>query len=196
MEGNHTDSYVINSELLDVKNRLESTESEFDLLKLVKDIGESELLLIGELIQIYCTADALCRGLIAMLKAYREGLTSDFAYRLNDSDVLIHTKKEAEKTGLNIDKPGIALAIETLEMHRVFRHTFSHWVVKKYFTGKYLIAFTKSKTDAEKRDGAILNSGKAKMMIFRISDLKIELEKIKDHCKFLAELHRYLESNL
>lgn len=57
------------------------------------------------------------------------------------------------------------------------------------------MAFTKSKSDAEKRDGIALDAGKAKLMAFRIDDLMTELAKVKGHCKFLSELHHYLEGS-
>jgi hypothetical protein len=196
MKENNLVPGAMDDNLLEVMRMLESAENDGDLLRLVKGIGKSEFSLIGELIQTYCSADVLCRGLIAMLREHRIGSPSDFAYCLNDADVLLHAKAEAVKTSLNIDKDGIISAVETIESHRVFRHTFSHWVVNRHVNGRHLVAITKSKPDAEKREGIALNDGMAKLMVFRIDDLLAELEKVKGHCKFLAELHCYLEVSL
>jgi hypothetical protein len=68
--------------------------------------------------------------------------------------------------------------------------------VNRHVDGRHLVAITKSKPDAEKRDGIALNDGMTKLMVFRIDDLLAELEKVKGHCKFLAELHCYLEASL
>lgn len=174
--------------------RLECAEGDPELLQLLSGVSKDDFALIGELIQMYCMADALCRGLTAMLQEHRLGTASDAAFSLNDTDVLIHTKKEARESGLNIDKAGIISAVETLEMHRLFRHTFSHWVVKRYMDGKHLVALSKSAPDAKKRDGIALEGGKAKLAVFRIDLLLTELEKVKGHCRFLSEVHAYLES--
>ncbi|MFM9487940.1 hypothetical protein [Pseudomonas monachiensis] len=176
-------------------NRLEAADSTIELLRLLQGIGKEELALIGGLIQMYCVADTLCRGLIAMLREKRVGAPSDFAYKLNDADVLLHTRKEAERTGLKINTARIISAVETIEMHRVFRHTFSHWVVKRHVGGQHLVAISKNKSDAEKRDGIPLDDGKAKLMAFRIDALLTELDKVKGHCNFLSELHQYLEDS-
>lgn len=190
------DNKTVEEETLEVINRLEAADSSTELPRLLKGVSKEEFSLIGELIQVYCMSDALCRGLIAMLREKRLGSPSDFAYMLNDADVLTHTKKEAQKTDLNIHTAGIISAVETLEMHRVFRHTFAHWIVKKYAGGPYLVAFTKSKSDAQKRDGIALDDGKAKLMAFQIDALVTELANVKAHFRFLSELHQYLEDSL
>lgn len=176
-------------------NRLEHADGDPELLQLISGISKEDFALIGELIQMYCLADALCRGLTAMLQKHRLGKVTDAAFSLNDTDVLFHTKKEARESCLDIDKAGIILAVDTLEMHRQFRHTFSHWVVKRYIDGKHLIAFSKSSPDSKRRDGTALEGGKAKIMAFRKDLLITELKKLKGHCNFLSEVHIYLESN-
>ncbi|WLH43955.1 hypothetical protein [Pseudomonas beijingensis] len=183
----------VDEEMREIMRLLESAESTRELPRLLLGVGKDDLALIGELIQMYCVADALCRGLIAMLQERRLGTTSDSAYSLNDTDVLLHTKKEARETALNIDKAGIITAVETFEMHRIFRHTFSHWVVQRYSDGKHLVALSRSAPDAKKRDGIALEGGNAKLMVFRIDLLMTELAKIKGHCKFLSQLHACLE---
>lgn len=194
MQNDSATSGTLDGELANIMNRLEAADGDAELLRLLQEIEKEEFSLIGELIQTYCRADTLCRGLIAMLREKRLGSASDKAYLMNDADVLTHTIKEAQKTSLNIHAAGIISAVETLKMHRVFRHTFSHWVVKRYIGGQYLVAFTKSKLDAEKRDGVALVDGKAKLMIFPISNLVDELANIKGHCRFLSELNHYLEN--
>jgi len=184
----------VEQEARDVILRLESAGGDSKLLQLLSGVTKEDFALIGELIQTYCMADALCRGLTAMLKEHRLGTASDSVFSLNDTDVLIHTKKEARDSALNIDKAGIISAVDTLEMHRIFRHTFSHWVVKRYMDGKHLVALTKSAPDALKRDGIALEGGQAKFTAFRIDLLLTELEKVKGHCRFLSEVHAYLES--
>ncbi|WP_349975408.1 hypothetical protein [Pseudomonas sp. WHRI 8519] len=176
-----------------ILTRLEATQNDAELLQHLGGIGKEEHALMGELVQTYCQADALCRGLVAILKHKREGVPSDFAYEQNDTDVLIHLRKEANNTILSIDTAGVIQAVDTFEMHRVFRHTFSHWVVKKYLHGDYLVAFTKNKKEGEKRDGVVMTGGKAKLMVFPIVLLVNELEKLKSNCSFLAELHLYME---
>lgn len=180
-------------EAREIINRLEKAEGTRELPRLLLGIGKDDFALIGELVQMYCIADALCRGLIAILKEKRLGAASDSAYSLNDTDVLLHTKKEARESALNIDKAGIISAVETIEMHRVFRHTFSHWVVKRYVDGRHLVALSKSAPDAIKRDGIALEGGQAKLMVFRIDLLVAELAKIRGHCRFLSDVQVYLE---
>ncbi|HDS1733214.1 hypothetical protein [Pseudomonas sp. BP8] len=181
------------AEALAIVNRLVATRNDVELLQHLEGVGKDEFALMGELVQVYCSADALCRGLIAILRKKREGSASDFAFKLVDADVLIHMRKEAQQTILSIDTVGIISAIEILEMHRDFRHTFSHWVVKKYRAGNYLVAFTKNKKEGENRDGIALTGGQAKLMVFPVAELLIELDKLKGHCEFLAELHQYME---
>lgn len=194
MQINSTNSGASDVELIEIMSQLEVADGDAELLRLLQEIGKEEFSLIGELIQTYCRADALCRGLIAMLRENRVGSPSDFAYTLNDADVLLHTVKEAEKTSLKIHTAGIISAVETITLHRVFRHTFSHWVVKKYVGGQYLVAFTKSKPDAEKRDDIALVDGQAKLMAFPISNLMVELANIKECCKVLSGIHYCLEN--
>jgi hypothetical protein len=183
----------VDEEIREIIRLLESADGTRELPRLLLGVGKEDFALIGELIQMYCMADALCRGLIAMLQERRLGTTSDLAYSLTDTDVLLHTKKEARETALTIDKAGIISAVETFEMHRVFRHTFSHWLVKRYSDGKHLVALSKSTPDAKKRDGIALEGGNAKLMVFKIDLLMTELAKIKGHCRFLSQLHAYLE---
>ncbi|MGR4973015.1 hypothetical protein ACIPQ1_09165 [Pseudomonas sp. LARHCG127] len=194
MEADNSMVGSVDEETREIMRLLEGAEGTRELPRLLLGVGKEDLALIGELIQMYCVADALCRGLIAMLQERRLGTSSDSAYSLNDTDVLIHTKKEAHETALNIDKAGIISAVETFEMHRVFRHTFSHWVVHRYSDGKHLVALSRSATDAKKRDGIAPEGGNAKLMIFRIDLLMTELAKIKGHCIFLSQLHAYLEA--
>ncbi|MFP3403403.1 hypothetical protein [Pseudomonas putida] len=172
---------------------LVATKNDGELLQHLGGIGKEEHALMGELVQTYCQADALCRGLVAILRQKREGAPSDFAFKLFDTDVLIHMRKEAQETILSIDTAGIIAAVDILEMHRDFRHTFSHWVVKKYKAGDYLVAFTKNKKEGENRDGITLTSGQAKLMVFPVAELLVELDKLRGHCKFLADLHQYME---
>lgn len=177
----------------EIIDRLENAEGDHGLLSLLQPAGKDDFALIGELVQTYCVADALCRGLTAMLQEHRLGAPSPTAYSLNDTDVLRHLKKEAEQSTLIVDKAGIIAAVETIELHRVFRHTFSHWVVKRYVDGLHIVALSKSAPDAKRRDGIALEDGQAKLMVFRVDDLKAELAKIKGHCKFLSQIDAYLE---
>ncbi|MBD9463935.1 hypothetical protein [Pseudomonas sp. Pdm06] len=193
MEADNSMVESVDEELREIMRLLEDAEGTHELPRLLLAPSKEDLALIGELIQMYCVADAFCRGLIAMLQEHRLGIASDSAYSLNDTDVLLHTKKEARETGLNIDKAGIICAVETFEMHRMFRHTFSHWVVQRYSDGKHLVALSRSAPDAKKRDGIALEGGDAKLMIFRIDLLMAELAKIKGHCRFLSQLHTCLE---
>lgn len=193
MEADNSIVGSVDEEMREIMRLLEGAESTRELPRLLLGVGKDDLALIGELIQMYCVADALCRGLIAMLQERRLGTSSDSAYSLNDTDVLIHTEKEARETALNIDKAGIISAVETFEMHRIFRHTFSHWVVQRYSDGKHLVALSRSAPDAKKRDGIALEGGNVKLMIFRIDLLMTELAKIKGHCRFLSQLHAHLE---
>lgn len=193
------DSLMVGSaedEAREIIERLEKTEGPLELQRLLQGIGKDEFALIGELVQMYCIADALCRELIATLKEKRVGAATDSAYSLNDTDVLTHIKKEARETALNIHKAGIISAVETLEMHREFRHTSSHWVVKRYVDGRHLVALSKSVPDAKKRDGITLEGGQTKLMVFRVDLLMEELTKIKNHCEFLTELQVYLDRPL
>jgi hypothetical protein len=183
----------VEEEIQNIIRQLEAAECTPELSRLLLGIGKKDFALIGELIQMYCMADALCRGLIALLQERRLGCSTDSAYSMNDTDVLIHTKREARETNLNIDKTGIIAAVDTLEMHRVFRNTFSHWVVKRHSNGKHLVALSKSAPDAKKRDGIALEGGEAKLMVFQIDLLMAELSKIKGHCRFLSQLNTYLE---
>lgn len=196
MENNKSFPVTVSQETAELVSRLEAADSNTELPRLLEALSKEEFALIGELVQTYCVADTLCRGLVAMLREERVGVPSDSAYLLNDADVLTHTRTEAEKTGLTIDTVGVISAVETLQMHRVFRHTFAHWIVRRHIGGQHLVAFTKNKSDAEKRDGIPLDNGDAKMMAFRIDELMAELVKIKRHCRFLSELHLYLEKPL
>ena len=171
---------------------LVATKNDGELLQHLGGIDKEEYALMGELVQTYCQADALCRGLVAILRQKREGAPSDFAFKLFDTDVLIHMRKEAQETILSIDTAGIIAAVEILEMHRDFRHTFSHWVVKNTRPATTWWRSPKQK-EGENRDGITLTSGQAKLMVFPVAELLVELDKLRGHCKFLADLHQYME---
>lgn len=193
MESDNSMVGSVEAGIREIMDRLENAEGDHELRSLLQTAGKDDFALIGELVQTYCVADALCRGVTAMLQEHRLGTPSPTAYSLNDTDVLRHLKTEAELTGAAVNKAGIISAVETIELHRVFRHTFSHWVVHRYMDGRHFVALSKSARDAKKRDDIALQYGEAKLMVFPIDDLKSELAKIKHQCKFLTEVHAYLE---
>lgn len=159
-------------------------------------LSNSDYALIGGLIQIYCFADLNARRVINSLRAICDGDESAFASKLNEIDTLLHLEKMAKKwTGAENVSDGVLTAAKTLEMHRIHRHNFAHWVVKRIQDEDAFVILSMNAPEASKRDGNEIGKDEVKWGILLISDLKIEMVKLRGYSDFLAKLAVYLEDN-
>ncbi|MDM9645557.1 hypothetical protein [Rhizobium sp. S163] len=83
---------------------------------------------------------------------------------------------------------GVARALDTLEMHRVHRHNFAHWVVRKFKESEFLLFLTMNSAEAKKRDGVPLDNGHSKFAVVSLSLLSHELGKLQGHADYLAQI--------
>lgn len=157
--------------------------------------SKPDFTLIGAFVQTYAIADFNARRTIDGMRSIR-GTSDNFAGRLNETDVLVHLRKEATVwTGHENVKTGTLKAVEILEMHRVHRHNLAHWIVRRYPSFRGFIIISNNVLEASKRDGVVFESGQAKWGIFTEDLFRVEMDKLQGHSDYLAKLAVHLEVN-
>jgi len=157
-------------------------------------LKKSDYSFIGAFIQSYCIADFNSRRLINAMRAIYINDNKDFAARLSDADVLLHLSKFAEQWhGIAHVSEGIGRAARTLEMHRIHRHHFAHWIIRRMQSADAFLMLTKNASEAEKRDGKAQGIDEAKWGLVMVKGLKAELVKLQGHSDYLGKIAVKLE---
>ncbi len=157
---------------------------------------DSDFAFIGKFVQVYCSADLNARATINAMRFITKAEVADFAGPLNDTDVIRHLNICAsEWTGAPHIAEGVRKAASTLEMHRIHRHGFAHWVVRKVPGRDALVILTKNAKEAIRRDNSPQDREEAKFGIMQLSPVRHELDKLMGHSDYLGQLANYLEAN-
>lgn len=180
--------------------------SELDLLKLEIDLSpedyldkteplrDSDLTLMGKIIQSYCFADLNARRIIDIIRLAEGGPGKQNGGRIADSQVfekLLEVAKLLEPAQV---KDGIIKAVNTIAMHVNQRHTFAHWAARRLIGRDVLILLTYNAREAEKRDGKKNGPGEMKYALAPLGPIVAELTKIERHGEYLAHAAAYLNS--
>ena len=183
------------TEIDDLEQLREALLSRSDWLEtLTRPPTHDEYALLGKFIQIYCIAEFNARRLLDALKSRLPDSSDVNSYRLNDTDLLMHLRKAADR---NVWKPsvveGLTKALDILEMHRIHRHSFAHWVVRKHIQLDVLVILTMNAREAERRDQKQHSDGKVKFGLMPTATLEEEFRKLQGHCDYMAKLVASIE---
>lgn len=158
-------------------------------------LQDKDFLLIGKFVQTYSHADLCARRITNMIQKAIQPSCPINIVALSDYDMLKHLEAMTKKLVDSDIKDGILKAHAALELHRVHRHNFSHWVVRRVKNEDVFIMFSMNNKEATRRDGQSISPNHVKYGLAPISDLIIELEKLVGHTDYLAKCAYLLESD-
>jgi len=156
-------------------------------------LRQSDFVLVGQIVQLYCFADLNARRIIDTLRHAAFGPEARIASRLRDAEVFPKLREIVAELWDSHLKEGIIKAADIIEMHRRLRHTFSHWAARRIANEEALLLFTKNAREAERRDGGAQNSEELKYAIIPLASFPEEVRKLEEHGKYLAETAAHLE---
>lgn len=93
-------------------------------------------------------------------------------------------------------KEGLLTASATVEMHRIHRHNFAHWIARRVKGVDAIVMFSMNAREAQRRDGVPLDTHEAKYGILPLDGFAAEVEKLKAHANYLARTAAELERNV
>src|SRR5206468_3641392 len=93
-------------------------------------------------------------------------------------------------------KQGLLKASATVEMHRIHRHNFAHWIARRVKGTDALVIFTMNAKEAERRDGIPPEPGEAKYGIVPLAGFEEEVRKLQGHTEYLAQIAAAIERNI
>ncbi|RWP29079.1 hypothetical protein [Mesorhizobium sp.] len=190
------DKRSFDQRLEDLQRFASDLTSDPNWLKKTELPRDSDFAFIGKFVQVYCSADLNARATINAMRFINKAEIADFAGSLNDTDVILHLNICAsEWIGAPHIAEGVRKAASTLEMHRIHRHGFAHWVVRKVPGRNALVILTKNAKEAIRRDNSAQDREEAKFGIVQLSPLRHELDKLMGHSDYLGQLADYLEAN-
>lgn len=179
---------ITNQRLLCIKQVEERLEADPEgFLVNTMDLRQSDFVLIGRLIQLYCFADLNARRIIDTLRHAAFGAETRNASRLQDAQVFPKLREIVTELWESNLKDGLFRAADTIELHRTLRHSFAHWAARRITNEDALILFTKNAREAERRDGDPQDPDELKYAIVPIAGLLEEVHKLDGHAKYLAE---------
>lgn len=184
------------SEIARIKERIDSDPDPNALFKATENLREEDFTLLGKFIQAYCVADLHARRVVDALRHAALGANERFASRLQDAQVFSKLFEIAAKLPPSDIKDGLIKAAQTVELHRIHRHNFAHWAVRRVVGHNVLIMFTKNARESERRDGEVLQPDELKYGLVPIEPLIEELDKLEGHAKYFDEATFYIEKNL
>jgi hypothetical protein len=157
------------------------------------NLNRDDVLMIGTVVQIYCYADFNGRRLVDVLRHAALG-ESRSASRLQDAQVFPALEKLVrDHLGDGDLKDGLLNASAMVELHRVHRHNFAHWMARRAKGADAIVMFSMNSKEAERRDGAALDPHEAKYGILPLEGFAAEVEKLKGHANYLARTAAKLE---
>lgn len=156
---------------------------------------------IGLFIQSYCFADLEARRLINLLDQIQTGRPTSYALKLNDKDTIDHFKSHAARCVWNKEvMNGLGKVADILGAHRKIRHMFAHWAGRRIDGHPVYIFFTANLAGQKIPDGAPIleQSDEANIQygLMPIPHLERELEKLKGHIEYMANIGHQLEAKV
>ena len=164
-------------------------------LALSQDPWDEDFALIGKLIQTYCFADVNARRIIDSLRHASIGPEARNASRLPDGQVFPYLGKAVDETLPEGSlRDGLLRAAGTVDMHRIHRHNFAHWAVRRIAKYDMFIMFSKNAREAERRDGEPPEGNELKYGLVPLPELRAELSKLVGHSEYLARQAARMEN--
>lgn len=165
-----------------------------DLFAETSPLEEKDFTLIGKFIQIYCYSDLNARRIIDTIHFARTGREEEFASKLIEKDVLLHLARCAEPWVPEHIGDRIRKAAATLEMHRIMRHSFAHWAMRRAGDGKGYVILTMQASEVKKRGLDPHGCGELKWGLMPRRHVLEEIEKLNGHGEYLAALAAHLHA--
>ncbi len=148
------------------------------------------------MIQVYCYADFNGRRIVDVLRHAATGQPRN-ASRLQDAQVFPMLDRLVQTNlGEGELKLGLLKASASVEMHRVHRHNFSHWVIRRVKGANAFAMFSMNSKEAERRDGVALDPEEAKFGVLALDGFDKEVEKLKEHTDYLATIAAQFERQI
>ncbi|RUW62772.1 hypothetical protein [Mesorhizobium sp. M7A.F.Ca.US.008.03.1.1] len=184
-----------NRQLEAIRKQINSEKEDW-LSKLTVPPLDGDYLLVGKFIQIYAVTDFSARRVVGAMQEIALGPDKCNASTLSDKDVLEHLKRMTTEWawGEKIKDP-VLRAHRTLTMHRIHRHRFAHWVVRRFVRDDVLIVLTMNTSEAKKRNQEPHQPGHAIFGLFHTDDILPEMVKLQRHSDNLSEVAVLLENN-
>lgn len=177
-----------------IKTRFDADPDGF--LRATRPLRQSDFVLIGKLIQLYCYADLNARRIIDALPNAAIGPEARYASRLRDAQVFPKLREIIEQLCESNLREGVLKAADTVEMHRIHRHNFAHWAARRVDTEDALVLFTKNAREAERRDGEPQDPEELKYGIVPLAGFPKEIQKLEGHAEYLAQSAAHIEQHL
>ncbi|MGE7416179.1 hypothetical protein [Methylobacterium tarhaniae] len=185
----------LNAKVAEIKQKVDVDPEKF-LISTV-NLTDADCALMGKLIQLYCFADLNARRIIDALRDASMGPEKRNASLLQDAQVFPKLRETiAEVLPDGNDKEGIIKAADTIEMHRIHRHTFAHWAARRVPGEEALILYTKNAREAERRDGKPLGTNYLKYAIVSLLTFDEEIKKLAGHGDYIAQRAAEYERNI
>ena len=130
------------------------------LINQTQNLNQADVAMIGTVIQLYCYADFNARRIVDVLRHAATGKPRSVS-RLQDAQVfptLEGLVREHLWDGQL--KDGLLHAASTVEMHRLHRHNFAHWIARRVKGADALVMFSMNAREAERRDGSFRSNPK------------------------------------
>ncbi|RWO85754.1 hypothetical protein [Mesorhizobium sp.] len=184
-----------NRQLEAIRKQINSEQEDW-LSKLTVPPLDGDYLLIGKFIQIYAVTDLNARRVVDAMKSIALGPDKCNASKLNDADVLDHLENMTADWawGEKIKDP-VLRAHRTLTMHRIHRHNFAHWVVRRFVRDDVLVILSMNANEAKKRNLEPHQAGHATFGLFHTADILSEMVKLQAHSDNLSKVAVHLETN-
>lgn len=180
--------------LATLKANFDSDDNAF--IDQTEPLTQSDLAMIGSIIQLYCYADFNARRIVNALRHAATGEPKSVS-RLQDAQVFPALEKLVRDHLWDSDmKNGLLKAAATVEMHRMHRHNFAHWATRRIKGANALIMFTKNAKEAERRDGQTQEAGAAKYGILSLDRFPEEIRKLEGHTNYLALTSAHIDTHL
>ena len=180
-------------QIVRVQEQFEADSDAF--LRTTENLIDSDFQLIGKLIQHYCAADLNARRIIDTLRHAALGPDKRYGGKLQDAQVLPKLVEAANLLWESSWKDGIKKATHGIELHRIHRHNFAHWVARRVPSENVLLLFTANKREAEKRDGVALDDGDLKYAVVPLDGFDEAIENLSGHSNYLAQAAANFEAN-
>ena len=166
------------------------------LINQTQNLNQADVAMIGTVIQLYCYADFNARRIVDVLRHAATGKPRSVS-RLQDAQVfptLEGLVREHLWDGQL--KDGLLHAASTVEMHRLHRHNFAHWIARRVKGADALVMFSMNAREAERRDGISQQPKEAKFAVLPLAGFSDEVRKLQGHTNYLARTAADLENHV
>ncbi|GGB87888.1 hypothetical protein GCM10011494_02790 [Novosphingobium endophyticum] len=181
--------------------RLQQLHAAFDadpdgFLEATIEPTDDDYRMIGKLIQTYCFADFCARRTIDAIREAAFDATKRNGSMLQDAQVFPKLREAAGLLWAGEVKDQLERASDIMEMHRVQRHAFAHWAVRRFPDEDAMIILSKNAREGERRHGHNADAYESSYGFFAPSQLIEEMRKIDKHVHALSAHAHYLETNV